>query len=64
LDQVPIDEVVKYEQSLREFFIHRENKLLINIEKEADLTDSMLKELGEALSAFNHNWLELKGENQ
>lgn len=63
-DPISIEDVVKYEQSLREFFIHRENKLLINIEKVSDLTESITKELENALSTFNHIWLEMKGEIQ
>jgi len=63
-DQVPINQVVKYEQSLREFFTHRENKLLINIEKSVGLTEAITKELEESLTAFNHNWFEVKGEVQ
>jgi F-type H+-transporting ATPase subunit alpha len=64
LDQVHIEEIVKYEQSLREFFIHRENKLMINIEKEVDLTEEIIIELENALSTFNHTWFEMKGEIQ
>lgn len=63
-DQVPINEVGNYEQALRSFFVHRENKLLIAIEKEENLTESMSKELENALSSFNRHWLDQKGENQ
>lgn len=64
LDQVPITEVGKYELALKEFFQHRENKLMINIEKETNLTEEIKHELDTALADFNQHWLELKGEAQ
>lgn len=61
-DLIPIGEVVTYEKSLREYFNHRENKLLISIEDEQDLTDAIVTELETALSAFNQHWFEKKGD--
>jgi len=63
-DHVPIDEIVTYEQSLREFFNHRENKLLINIDEEKDLTEAITTELDSILSTFSQHWSEKKGDAQ
>jgi F-type H+/Na+-transporting ATPase subunit alpha len=61
LDQIPINQIGEYEQSLRSFFNQRESKLLNHLEQEARLTESISIELIKALSAFNQNWFELKG---
>jgi F-type H+-transporting ATPase subunit alpha len=63
-DQVPIDDVENYENSLIDFFLHRENKLLIDIRKETHLSESITNELDHALSAFNQYWLEIGDENK
>jgi F-type H+-transporting ATPase subunit alpha len=63
-DHIPIDEVVTYEQSLREFFNLRDYKLLINIEKELDLTEAITTELDNILSTFSQHWFEKKGDAQ
>jgi F-type H+/Na+-transporting ATPase subunit alpha len=62
LDQIPLEQLQQYEQTLRSFFRKRENKLLINIDNEARLTEAISTELKDALSAFNHQWSEMKGE--
>jgi F-type H+/Na+-transporting ATPase subunit alpha len=64
LDQIPLEQLGQFEQALRSFFRKRENKLLINIDNEARLTEAISLELAEALSAFNHHWSEMKGEIQ
>jgi F-type H+/Na+-transporting ATPase subunit alpha len=61
LDQIPINQIGEYEQSLRSYFNQRESKLLNHLEQEARLTESISIELIKALSAFNQNWFELKG---
>ena len=63
-DQVPINDVENYENSLIDFFLHRENKLLIDIRKETHLSESITNELDHALSAFNQYWLEIGDENK
>lgn len=63
-DHIPIDEVVTYEQALREFFNLRDYKLLINIEKELDLTEAITTELDNVLSTFSQHWFEKKGDAQ
>ena len=63
-DQVPINDVENYENSLIDFFLHRENKLLIDIRKETHLNESITDELDYALSAFNQYWLEIGDENK
>ena len=64
LDQIPIHQIGEYEQALRSYFNQRESKLLNHLEQEARLTESISIELKNALSAFNQNWFELKGETQ
>jgi F-type H+-transporting ATPase subunit alpha len=64
MDKTPIEQLRTYEQELRAFFTHRENKLLIEIEKEARLTNSITDELDKVLSTFNQHWFETKGEIQ
>jgi F-type H+/Na+-transporting ATPase subunit alpha len=64
LDQIPLEQLQQYERALRSFFSKRENKLLINIDNEALLSEAISTELEEALSAFNHQWSEMKGEIQ
>jgi F-type H+-transporting ATPase subunit alpha len=63
-DHIPIDEVVTYEQSLREFFNLRDYKLLINIEKELELTEEITTERNNVLSTFSQHWFEKKGDAQ
>lgn len=64
LDQIPIEQLGQFEQDLRSHFAKHENKLLINIDKEALLNEAISTELKEALSTFNHHWSEMKGEIQ
>jgi len=64
MDQVPLEELGKYEEQLRTYFTHKENLLLLDIEKEARLTDPITNELDEVLSAFNQDWFESKGGTQ
>jgi F-type H+/Na+-transporting ATPase subunit alpha len=59
---IPLEQIGNYEQELRSFFTHRENKLLININKESRMTEANAEDLENALSAFNHHWFEMKGE--
>ena len=61
-DAIPPEQIGDYEQELRSFFTHRESKLLINIDKESHMTESNIEELDNALTAFNHYWVEMKGE--
>jgi F-type H+-transporting ATPase subunit alpha len=63
-DQISSDEAQEYEEALRDHFIHRENKLIIDIDREFDLTETIINELDRALSAFTKDWLEMKGEIQ
>jgi F-type H+-transporting ATPase subunit alpha len=61
MDQVPLEELGKYESQLRTYFTHKENKMLLDIEKEARLTDPITNELDDILSMFNQDWFESKG---
>lgn len=61
-DPIPVELIGNYEQELRSFFSHRENKLLLNIHKESHLTESIIQDLENALTAFNQYWFEMKGE--
>ena len=63
-DQIATEDVEKYEHALIEFFVHRENKLLIDIRKEMNLTESIIDELDRTLSTFTQDWFEMKGEIQ
>jgi F-type H+/Na+-transporting ATPase subunit alpha len=63
-DPIPMHDMGKFERALRSFFTHRENKLLLSIDKEERLSESTISQLNSALSAFNHYWQELKGEIQ
>jgi F-type H+/Na+-transporting ATPase subunit alpha len=63
LDHIPLEQFGEYERALVSFFRKRENKLLINIDNEARLTEAISLDLEEALSAFNQHWSEMKGES-
>lgn len=63
-DSIPMYDMTSYERALRSFFTQRENKLLLNIDKEETLSESTINQLNDALSAFGHYWQELKGKNE
>lgn len=64
LDQIPLDEIGEFEQSLRSYFSQKEKKLLNHIDKEARLTESISIELEELISTFTEQWHEMKGVNR
>ena len=64
MDQIPISQIPSYESELRDFVSQKETKLFNNIEKEAELTDSIKEELDRVLNTFYDRWIEKKGLRQ
>lgn len=62
MDEIPLSHLQAYEQTLREYFTQKENKLLSSIKKEASLTEPIVEELTSTLDKFNQYWQEKKGE--
>jgi F-type H+-transporting ATPase subunit alpha len=62
MDEIPLSHLQAYEQTLREYFSQKENKLLSSIKKEASLTEPIVEELTSTLDKFNQYWQEKKGE--
>jgi F0F1-type ATP synthase alpha subunit len=42
-DPIPMHDMGKFERALRSFFTHRENKLLLSIDKEERLSESTIR---------------------
>lgn len=62
MDKIPLSQLRAYEQSMREYFSQKENKLFNTIKKEARLSEPIVEELTSSLDKFNQYWLEEKGE--
>lgn len=64
MDEVPLTQIQNYQNKLRRYFPQKEPKLMNDIEKEAQLTEHIEVELNRALTAFNKQLAEEKGEIQ
>lgn len=64
LDEVPVTELREYEQILKHDFQRKESKLLGEIDKEVHLTSQIKDELNRALSSFNQQWHQKKGQKE
>jgi len=62
MDEIPVSDVMEYETWLKDYVKHKEPKLLSDIKKEGQITDSLEKELDRLLSNFTEAWNEKKGE--
>jgi len=62
MDEIPVSDVMEYETLLKDYVKHKEPKLLSDIKKEGQITDSLEKELDRLLSNFTEAWNEKKGE--
>ncbi len=58
LDQIPINHIETFEQALIEYFSKKESKLLNEISREAQLTESITGELNQSLTHFTRKWIE------
>ncbi len=64
LDRIPIRQMAKFKTNIASHFIEHETKLMSEIEKAGELTDSIKEQLTRALDFFTQAWLEEKGANQ
>lgn len=64
LDRIPIRQMAKFKTNIASHFIEHETKLMSEIEKVGELTDSIKEQLTRALDFFTQAWLEEKGANQ
>lgn len=62
MDAISFEALGLFEKEMIDYFSQNEKRLLNNIEKEGRLTDAISAELEQALTSFNHHWLEVKGE--
>ncbi len=63
LENIPISQISVYVQALRKDFSRKENKILNEINKEKYFSSQITEELNRALSTFNQQWNQKKGEN-
>ena len=64
LDRIPLRQMTKFKNKLAHHFDEHEIKLMDEIEKEGELSDSIKEQLTRALEDFTQAWLEEKGTSQ
>jgi len=62
LDEIPLAQLIEYEQTLRDDLERKESKLLSEIEKESSLTNQTIIDINRVLSTFNQQWHQRKGQ--
>jgi F-type H+-transporting ATPase subunit alpha len=62
MDEIPASQITAYEDALKDTFKKNEAKLLNDIKKEGQLTNTIENELDRAISNFTINWNEKEGE--
>lgn len=57
MEQIPLGQISDYEQELIDYVKSHQNKLIVDIDKEGQLTDVIIEELDQVLRNFNQKFL-------